>query len=144
MKSRKTIVVVLGMIFNHEGKVLITKRSDPNITKAHMQWDFPGGKNEFGETLEKTLKREILEETGLEVKAQYMFPLSVTKKWEHKDYIQHTLVFCYKCKFIKGKLHTEDPKITEMKWENLNKFSSYEFLSTTNRFINFFKKSYTV
>ena len=53
MKLNKMIVVVLGIISNNEEKVLITRRSDPNITKAHMLWDFPGGKNEFGETLEK-------------------------------------------------------------------------------------------
>ena len=73
-----------------------------------------------------------------------MLPLSVAKKWEHKNYIQHTLVFCYKCKFIKEKLHSKDPKIIEMKWEYLNKLSSYKFLSTTNRFIEIFRKSYIV
>ncbi len=139
MNSKKTIVVVLGMIVNNKGKILITKRFDPNITKAHMLWDFPGGKNEFGETLEKTLKREILEETGLKVKVQNMFPLSVTKTWKHKDYLQHTIVFCYKCKMIKGKLSTKDPKITEMKWEDINKLSLYKFLPTTNRFIKYLK-----
>lgn len=141
MKLKKMIVVVLGMVFNHKSQILITKRFDPNIAKAHMLWDFPGGKNEFGETLEKTLKREILEETGLKIKVLDMFPLSVKKKWKHKDYIQHTLVFCYKCKFIKGKLYTQDPKITEMKWEDLDKLSSYKFLPTTDNFIKLFKKN---
>jgi ADP-ribose pyrophosphatase YjhB (NUDIX family) len=31
-------------------------------------WELPGGRMEFGETVEETLKREILEETGLAVK----------------------------------------------------------------------------
>jgi mutator protein MutT len=138
---RKNIVVVLGIIFNTEGKVLITKRSDPNVAKAHMLWDFPGGKNEFGEKLEQTLKREILEETGLHIKVQEMLPLCVAKTWRHKDYLQHTLVFCYKCKFIKGKLSDGDHKIADMKWENINKLSSYKFLSTTKKFIKIFKNS---
>jgi 8-oxo-dGTP diphosphatase len=33
-------------------------------------WGFPGGGLEFGETLEFALKREFLEETGLDIQAQ--------------------------------------------------------------------------
>ena len=141
MKLKKIIVVVLGMVFNSKGRILLTKRFDPNIAKAHMLWDFPGGKNEFGETLKKTLKREIFEETGLEVKVQNMIPLSLTKTWKHKDYLQHTVIVCYKCRFIKGKLHTKDPKISELRWEDLSKLSLYKFLSTTDKFIEIFKNS---
>ena len=51
-------------IIQRDGKVLLTKRKyDP----YQGYWDLPGGFMEPGETVEKALKREIWEETALEV-----------------------------------------------------------------------------
>lgn len=58
-------VATKGLIV-HNGKVLLLKRSD----EAHIhpgQWEFPGGKLEFGETPVQGMRREITEETGLVV-----------------------------------------------------------------------------
>ena len=50
----------------HKGdKVLITKRPQ-NVLLGGM-WEFPGGKQEPGETLEEALHREIMEEIGAEI-----------------------------------------------------------------------------
>ena len=48
-------------------KFLIMKRS-PNAHVYPNQWDFTGGKLEHGEEPKAGLKREIKEETGLDVK----------------------------------------------------------------------------
>lgn len=60
------IVIALKAIIVHDNEILIIRRSktDPMIPGI---WEFAGGKLEFGENLEEGLKREILEETGLEV-----------------------------------------------------------------------------
>ena len=50
------------IIFNEEGQILLQKRSDMGT------WDVPGGMLELGEAVEVAAKREILEETGLQVK----------------------------------------------------------------------------
>ena len=52
----------------HEGKVLIIRES-PNYKNAtHVgQYDFPGGKVHPGETMVEGLKREVLEESGMQV-----------------------------------------------------------------------------
>jgi 8-oxo-dGTP diphosphatase len=55
--------VALGMILR-EGKILIIERKDTNPQWDH-KWEFPGGKVEPEETHYETLKREVLEETGL-------------------------------------------------------------------------------
>lgn len=48
------------------GKVLILKRSDKEKFLPEY-YELPGGKIEFGETPEDALKREIKEETNLEI-----------------------------------------------------------------------------
>lgn len=48
-----------------DGKVLLVKRKHEPLAG---QWSLPGGAVEVGETLETCLAREMLEETGLEVR----------------------------------------------------------------------------
>ena len=133
---RKKKLIVLGLIKNNNNEFLLSQRYDPDILDAHLRWDLPGGTNEFGESLEDTLKREILEETGLEVEIEEMLPKSVSRKWKHKDYSIHVIVFCYYCRYIKGKIHLNDHKINDLKWVTKNDFQNYDFLPTTKAFLD--------
>lgn len=57
-------LVGVGGIVLHQGKVLLVRRGkQPGFGK----WSIPGGMVEFGETLQDAIKREILEECGIEV-----------------------------------------------------------------------------
>lgn len=58
------LVGVAAVIWNEAGQVLLIRRLYP---PRAGQWSLPGGKVERGETLEAALKREIREETGLEI-----------------------------------------------------------------------------
>ena len=55
-----------ALVFNKEGKVLLAQRG-PKANNEAGKWDFPGGTVEFGETIEDTLKRELIEELGIEI-----------------------------------------------------------------------------
>lgn len=54
-------------IIERDGKFLVLKRSRWNEAYSG-QWQFPEGGVEFGESPEKTLRRELSEETGLKLK----------------------------------------------------------------------------
>ncbi len=59
--ERSPLVVVQGVIRDEAGRVLLTVRSDL------LGWELPGGTPNAGEPLEDALRRELREETGLEV-----------------------------------------------------------------------------
>jgi ADP-ribose pyrophosphatase YjhB (NUDIX family) len=55
----------VGAVIVQNGKVLLVKRKHEPLVG---QWSLPGGAVEVGETLETCLAREMLEETGLQVR----------------------------------------------------------------------------
>ncbi len=61
------IHVAAGILRNAGGQVLITERIDDSPFRG--LWEFPGGKICAGETARIALKRELLEEIGIEVTA---------------------------------------------------------------------------
>ena len=62
--NRRLIEVSAGLVFR-DGKLLITQRH----ADAHLGglWEFPGGKRHPGESFEDCLRRELMEELGIEV-----------------------------------------------------------------------------
>lgn len=54
-------VSVAGVVINDEGRVLVIQRHD------NGHWEAPGGILDQGETFEQGVRREVLEETGVQV-----------------------------------------------------------------------------
>lgn len=93
-----------ALIFNPEGKILLTKSY-----KWKDKYTIPGGCVELGEKLKNTLKREIKEETNLDVYdikficfQEFIFDNVYWKK-------KHFILFDFACKSnsIKVKLDSE-------------------------------------
>ncbi|MGD0694810.1 MAG: NUDIX hydrolase [Terriglobia bacterium] len=57
------LVGVAGVVI-HRGRVLLIRRKRPPLKG---EWSIPGGLVELGEELDRALRRELKEETGLEV-----------------------------------------------------------------------------
>ncbi len=62
----KPTIRVVAAVIEREGKYLITQRM-PRATMA-LQWEFPGGKVEPGETDQVALARELSEEMAVAVR----------------------------------------------------------------------------
>ncbi len=58
------MVIVTAAAIIEGGRLLIARRTDGEGTAG--LWELPGGKSEPGETPEECLKRELLEELGIE------------------------------------------------------------------------------
>lgn len=61
-------IVGVGVVVWHDGRVLLIRRGRP---PRAGQWSLPGGGQELGETVEAAARREVLEETGLELGPLY-------------------------------------------------------------------------
>jgi 8-oxo-dGTP diphosphatase len=99
-------VRVLGLLVE-DGKTLMV-RIDPGTTSEPF-WAPPGGGVELGERLEDALKREFLEETGLEIE--------VGELAEVKEFIQlpwHAVELYYHVTRVGGELKLgSDPELPE-------------------------------
>lgn len=84
-------------ILEEEGAILLIKHR--GIGPAGFLWSPPGGGLEFGEPVTERLKKEFIEETGLEIRVEhFLFTNEVIY-----DSI-HTIELFFKVSKIKGKL----------------------------------------
>ena len=67
----RPVIGVGGVIIDHGRTVLIRRGAEPLLG----QWSIPGGTIEVGETLEEAVRRELREETGLEVRVLELIEL---------------------------------------------------------------------
>lgn len=63
-------VGVKALLQNNEGKYLLLRRSSEKYPEAPQQWDIVGGRIDSGTSLFENLRREVMEETGLELQGE--------------------------------------------------------------------------
>ena len=56
-------------ILDKEGKILLSKRPQ-HMRKFPNAWVLPGGHIELGESMEKSVIREVFEETGIQIQKE--------------------------------------------------------------------------
>jgi len=66
----KIIVAVGAVIEDNEGRILLVKHKPERKGYWQGKWICPGGSLELGETLEEGARREVKEETGLDIDIQ--------------------------------------------------------------------------
>lgn len=86
-KQQKEHLGVYGVIINNKDEILLIKKARGPY-KGLL--DLPGGRPEFDEALEETLKREVLEETGLHVTACRQLETVVKIVEDDDEIIRHT------------------------------------------------------
>lgn len=68
MNEKKIHVGIKALIQNAQGKILVLKVNPDELksNKHGAYWDIPGGRIKEGDSVEKTLKKEIEEELGID------------------------------------------------------------------------------
>ena len=106
-------IVGVGVVVIRNGQILLERRkNDPGRGK----WSIPGGIVELGETLEQTVTRETLEETGLEVSEPE--PIDVINQVtldEHGGVKYHFVIIDYFVK-LQGGIAKAASDAAELEW----------------------------
>ena len=97
-----------GIIQNGEGEILLALRS----VYPEDIWVLPGGGVNFLETAKETLRREIREETGLEISEPEFVTVFELINAERK---MHRIILYHKAKATGGILKPSDD-VKELKW----------------------------
>jgi len=125
-------VVGVGGVVISKGRALLVKRGAPPL---EGQWSIPGGMLETGETLLEGVRRELAEETGLEVRVVELIEvferISLDTAGKAK---YHYVVLDYLCETIGGEARAGSD-VTEVAWAGPAELARYSLTETVLRVI---------
>jgi len=97
-KKKKVPHIVVGaaVLSNRKGEILIAQRKQNDMLGG--LWEFPGGKQESGETIEECIARELKEELGINVAVGDFF-MTVKHAYSHFT----MTMYVHRAKIISGR-----------------------------------------
>lgn len=121
----KSIDVAAALVFR-DGQLLITQRP----AGGHLAglWEFPGGKREPEESFEAALRRELMEELGIEVEVQVLVE-SITHEYPEKT---------VHLRFFRCAWKRHEPQALECadwRWIRSQELSQFEFPAADARLL---------
>ncbi|OGI64366.1 hypothetical protein A2914_01880 [Candidatus Nomurabacteria bacterium RIFCSPLOWO2_01_FULL_41_21] len=105
---------------NKDNKYLTICRSPEKYTDVPKHWDFPGGRINPGTSLLENLKREVMEETGLQIKGEPNLITAQDIIRPHKHIVRLTYVG-----FADGEVMLSDEHL-DFKWLTLSELKNLE------------------
>ncbi|OAN59819.1 A/G-specific adenine glycosylase [Balneola sp. EhC07] len=117
-KKKPHKVIGVGIIEAEDGKLLIALR--PEDAMLGGLWEFPGGKQEKGETIQQTVERELLEELDVEVHAFKEF-MTLKHTYSHFSITMHA----WFCTLISGTPKAKSSQ--EIRWVKRSELEEYPF-----------------
>jgi len=116
-----------ALIFNADAILLVERAGEP--LKGY--WSLPGGLVETGELIEDAVKREVREETGLDVEPAYRFDIfeRIMRDPDGRPEYHYVLVD-YVCTVTGGEMRPADD-VSRVEWVPREKLRDYKITSGT-------------
>ena len=145
MENKFLHEVVITAIIMKDGKYLVTRRS-PNKKRFPCMWTVPGGKLETNDyinlpketkdywynVLEKVLKREVMEEVGLEIKnIEYVTSLATVHGDPSNPSGQGgvpSLVISAMADYESGDIKLQEEETDKFEWVSLEEAKNYDLI----------------
>jgi 8-oxo-dGTP diphosphatase len=121
-------ILGVGAIVEDSGRVLLVERGQEPLRGV---WSLPGGVVEVGERLTDAIRREVREETGLDIE-----PVSLAEVFERvmpdpQGRIEyHYVLIDYLCKVSGGELHAASDA-SRARWVPRSELASYKITEGT-------------
>ncbi len=128
--------VAVGAIIFKENKVLLVKSGQ---APAKGKWAVPGGKIKPGESMADALKREIREETNLEIEVgDVVLVFDVMEHDEKGRLLFHYVIIDFEYSYVRGELKPGDDAV-EARWISENELVR---LDVNIKTLNLLKEKY--
>ena len=119
--------VAAGVIWNDSGQVLIAQRPANGLLGG--LWEFPGGKQESGESLEQCLQRELQEELAIQVDVGVLLA-TVRHAFTHFRITLHA----FTCQYVSGP--PQALQCADWRWVSLLELEQFAFGRTDRHVID--------
>jgi 8-oxo-dGTP diphosphatase len=127
------MIEVVAAIIEREGRILIGRR---RADQSHaLQWEFPGGKVEQGETPDQALERELEEELAIR-SARGREILRYDYAYPGKNPI--TLIF-FQVTLFEGEVR--NLIYPETRWATREELASYDFVAGDREFLRWYAEN---
>jgi len=115
-----------------DGRTLLIRRGSPPL---EGEWSIPGGMLELGETFEEGVRRELAEETGLEVRiVDFIEVFERIFPDENGKTRYHFVILDYLCAVESGEARAASD-VTDVAWAREEELEKYALTPTATRAI---------
>jgi len=116
-------ILGVGAIIHSGGRIVLIRR---DREPAKGRWSFPGGGVELGETVHDAVRREALEETGLQVEAGDLVAIVDRILHDDDDRIQyHYVILDFLARPVAGALRPGDDA-GDVRWVSLSELDDLD------------------
>ena len=116
----------VAVIWNNQQQILIDRRRPEGLLGG--LWEFPGGKIELGETVEECIKREILEELGIEIEVGDRL-ITIDHAYSHF----RVTLNVHHCRYLTG--IPQPIESDEIRWVTLEEIDQFPFPKANSQII---------
>ncbi len=123
----------VGAVVIEEGKVLLIRRKYP---PKKGKWAIPGGSVNLGESLQAAAEREIMEETGLIIKAgEPVHTFDLIERDPEGEILFHYVIVDLHGDYVSGDIQPADD-VSDAGWFAPDKIEGLEITETTKKLLD--------
>jgi ADP-ribose pyrophosphatase YjhB (NUDIX family) len=125
-------IVGVGGVVIHNGRALLIRRGSPPL---HGEWSIPGGTLELGESILEGIRREVQEETGIEVRVLGLIEVFDRIFHDSAGRIQyHFVIIDHFCELISGSARAASD-VSDTAWVREDELGKYSLTEVATRVV---------